>query len=187
MKRSLGVLAVASLVFAGVASAEVKKGDIMIDFLAGWTQQNFPKSAGGGSASVYFGALRPGVALTDNIRVAGFGAVAHATASGGGGHVTVWALGASGEYVFMPASQFNPYVGGEIAYANASTGGGVGQTLGNQDGWLVGPRAGALFTLNKTNNLFGEFHWDFYQGNLRNAVRDGYMLLFGIEHKFKVG
>jgi hypothetical protein len=181
MKRSLVVLSLVSLVFAGVASAEVKKGDVLLDFLAGWTQQNIADAAGGGNASVYFGAVRPGVALTDNIRVAGLAAIAHATAMGS--DLTTWALGASGEYVFMPANQLNPFVGGEIAYASADAGG----STGTQTGWLVGPRAGVLFTLNTTNNLFAEFHWDFYQGDIKDLVKDGYMLLLGIEHKFRVG
>jgi hypothetical protein len=68
MKRSLVVLSLVSLVFAGVASAEVKKGDVMLDFLGGWTQQ-----LDGRGGDIFFAAVRPESLLTDNIRVAGWG------------------------------------------------------------------------------------------------------------------
>jgi hypothetical protein len=181
MKRSLVVLSLVSLVFAGVASAEVKKGDIMLDFLAGWTQQNFSDAAGGGDASVYFGAVRPGYALTDNIRVAAVAAVAHMSVASSDS--TVWALGASGEYVFMPANTFNPYVGAEIAWATADT----DFAPKTVDGILFAPRVGVLFTLNKTNNLFGEYQYQIYTGDIGDAIDNGHMILLGIEHKFKAG
>jgi hypothetical protein len=166
------------LVFAGVAGAEVKKGDVLLDFYAGWTQQNI---SGGGDVSLYFGAIRPGVALTDNIRVAGVAGVAHASVPGT--NVTAWLLGVSGEYVFMPANQLNPYIGGMFAYANANISGGGG----NGNGWILAPRIGALYTLNTTNNLFGEFQYQIWGGDAGDALDAGFMLLFGIEHKFKVG
>ncbi len=177
MKRSLVGLVVLGLLFAGVASAEVKKGDVMLDFLAGWTMQS-PKD--GDSINVFFGAVRPGVALTDNIRVAGVGAVA--VTSGGGSDVTVWTLGVSGEYVFMPANQLNPYIGGEFAWANADLGEGD-----SMNGWLLAPRAGVLYTLNTTNNLFAEYQFQIWGGDIGDSLDNGHMILLGIEHKFKVG
>jgi hypothetical protein len=162
-----------------VASAEVKKGDVMLDFLAGWTQQNFTDEAGGEDISALFAAVRPGVALTDNIRVAGVAAV---TDISNGVDATVWAIGVSGEYVFMPANQLNPYVGGEFAWASADLGAGD-----SVDGWLLAPRVGVLYTLNRTNNLFGEFQYQIWGGDIGDALDSGFMLLFGIEHKFRVG
>ncbi len=183
MKRSLVVVSLVSLVFAGVASAEVKKGDVMLDFLAGWTQQNFSDEAGGDDFDVFFGALRPGIALTDNIRVAGFGAVAHIT---NGADTTLWALGVSGEYVFMPANTLNPYIGAEVAWASADTDDAVLVT-GDVDGWLIAPRVGVLYTLNRANNLFAEFQYQFWAGDIGDVLDNGMMVLLGIEHKFRVG
>ena len=186
MKRSLIVLAVASLVFAGVASAEVKKGDIMLDFLAGWTMQNFSDDMGGGNANVFFGAARPGIALTDNNRVAAVGAKAYVDVEDS--KTTVWAIGASGEYVFMPANQFNPYVGAEIAWGIADTDGDDEEEEEESvDGILFAPRAGVLFTLNKANNLFAEYQYQFWMGDIGDALDSGHMILLGIEHKFKTG
>jgi hypothetical protein len=184
MKRSLVVLSLVSLVFAGVAGAEVRKGDVQLDFLAGWAQQSFSDNIGGGNVNVYFGALRPGYAVTDNIRVGAVGAVLHTTFSSG--HATAWALGASGEYVFMPASTLNPYIGAQVAYASVQ-GGGLGLGTGTEYGWMWGPRVGALYTLNRTNNLFGEFQYQMWEGKVRNVLDKGYMVVFGIEHKFKTG
>jgi hypothetical protein len=180
MKRSLVVLSLVSLVLAGVASAEVKKGDVQIDFLGGWTQQNLANSDG--HISVYFGAVRPGYALTDNIRVSGVAAAAKVTAMGT--DTTIWALGASAEYVFMPTNILNPYIGGEIAWASADTDAVGG---GNADGLLFAPRGGVLFTLNPTNNLFAEYQYQMYTGDLADVVQNGNMILLGIEHKFKAG
>jgi predicted porin len=179
MKRSLVVLSLVSLVFAGVASAEVKKGDVLLDFLAGWTQQNFTDEAGGGDISVLFAAVRPGIALTDNIRVAGVAAVADVS---NGVDATVWAIGASAEYVFMPANTLNPYIGAQIAWASADTG--VGDSV---DGLLWGPRVGVLYTLNRANNLFAEYQYQLWAGDIGDVLDSGHMVLLGIEHKFRVG
>jgi len=184
MKRSLIVLAVASLVFAGVASAEVKKGDIFLDFGASWVQQNYADAAGGNDTT-YSGLLRPGIALTDNIRVAAIGAVSYADLRDGD-KTTGWDLGVSGEYVFMPANQFNPYVGAQLAWSSERKEPAVGAAT-TVDGWIWGPRAGVLFTLNKTNNLFGEFQYNMREGDLSNTIDKEYAVLFGIEHKFKTG
>jgi len=178
MKRSLVVLSLVSLVFAGVASAEVKKGDVMLDFLAGWTQQNFTEDAGGGDISVLFAAVRPGIALTDNIRVAGVAAVVDVS---NGVDATVWAIGASAEYVFMPANMLNPYIGAQVLWANADMDG------DSVDGLLWGPRVGVLYTLNRANNLFAEYQYQLWSGDIGDALDDGHMVLLGIEHKFKVG
>jgi hypothetical protein len=177
MKRSLIVLSVVSLVFAGVASAEVRKGDVLLDAAAGWTQQDFK---GGGDIDIFFGVIRPGYAFTDNIRGAVVGAIAYVDV--GSTDVTTFALGVSGEYVFMPANQFNPYVGGMFAWADADA-----DNAGDVDGWLAAPRVGFLYTLNTTNNLFGEFQYHFWGGDIDDVLDDGFMVLFGIEHKFKVG
>ncbi|MCL5278280.1 MAG: hypothetical protein M1376_00030, partial [Planctomycetes bacterium] len=141
---------------------------------------SFADEAGGGDMNVYFGALRPGIALTDNIRVAGVGAVAHIT---NGSDTTLWALGVSGEYVFMPANTLNPYVGIELAWASSDTDSGVGDV----DGWLIAPRVGALYTLNRANNVFAEFQYQFWEGDIGDLLDHGMMVLVGIEHKFRVG
>jgi hypothetical protein len=180
MKRSLVVLSLVSLLFAGMASAEVKKGDVLLDFLGGWTQQNFTDEAGGGDISVLFAAVRPGIALTDNIRVAGVAAVVDV--SNDLLDATVWAIGGSAEYVFMPANTLNPYIGIQIAWANADLG--LGEDV---DGLLWGPRVGVLYTLNRANNLFAEYQYQIWAGDIGDALDDGHMVLLGIEHKFKVG
>ena len=179
MKRSLVVLSLVSLVFAGAASAEVKKGDVLLDFLAGWTQQNFSDDVGGGDISVLFAAVRPGIALTDNIRVAAVGAVVDVS---DGADTTVWAVGASAEYVFMPANTLNPYIGAQILWASADT-----DVGGDADGLLWGPRVGLLYTLNPANNLFVEYQYQLWSGDISDVLDDGHMVLLGIEHKFVVG
>ncbi len=181
MKRSLVVLSLVSLVFCGVASAEVKKGDILLDFAAGWTMQNTADDFGGDDINIFFGAARPGIALTDNIRVAGVGAVVRVDSDIQ--DATVWALGVSGEYVFMPSNQLNPYIGAQIAWASADS----DEEEFDADGWLWGPRAGVLFTLNPANNLFAEYQYQRWEGDIRHGIEDGHMILLGIEHKFKVG
>lgn len=179
MKRSLVVLSLVSLVFAGVASAEVKKGDVLLDFLGGWTQQNFQDEAGGGDISALFAAVRPGIALTDNIRVAGMAAFVDIS---NGADAQVWAIGGSAEYVFMPANTLNLYAGAQIAWANADLDLGA-----DVDGLLWGPRFGLLYTLNRANNLFVEYQYQMWDGDIGDVLDDGHMILLGIEHKFVVG
>ncbi len=182
MKRSLIGLAVVGLLFASVASAEVRRGDVLLDLLAGWTMQN-PAPEGADEINILFGAARLGVALTDNIRVAGVGNVIWVDA-GDAGDANVWALGVSGEYVFMPANQLNPYIGGQIAYATTDL---DDFGFGSTRGWMWGPRAGILYTLNTTNNFFVEYQYQRWEGDIRHTLEDGHMVLLGIEHKFKVG
>jgi len=181
MKRGLMGLVVVGLLFATVANAEVRKGDVLLDFLAGWTLQN--PAGPDNEINIFFGAVRPGVALTDNIRVAGVGAVAYEDDDVG--NVTVWTLGVSGEYVFMPANMLNPYIGAEFAWANADV-----DNLDidvDGDGWLFAPRVGVLYTLNTTNNLFAEYQYQIWGGDIGDFLDNGHMILLGIEHKFKVG
>jgi hypothetical protein len=182
MKRSLVVLSVVSLVCAGVASAEVNKGDVMLDFLAGFTQQN--GQTGVGNITTWFGAIRPGYALTDNIRAAVVGAVVRVDNSA---TVTAWVLGVSGEYVFMPANQLNPFIGAQLTYASADLGTIGGMSLGTKTGYMWGPRAGLLYTLNRTNNLFGEYQYMVWSGDVHDFLKTGHLVIFGIEHKFKAG
>ncbi len=181
MKRSLIALIVVGLLFASVANAEVRRGDVLLDFLAGWTWQNFSDDVGG-HMNVYFAALRPGIALTDNIRVAAVGAVVRVDSDLT--DATVYTLGASGEYVFMPTNQLNPYIGAQIAYASAKV---DAVSTATEEGWLWGPRAGILYTLNTTNNFFVEYQYQRWEGDVRDVLKDGHMVLLGIEHKFKVG
>jgi len=181
MKRSLIGLVVVGLLFAGVAGAEVRKGDVLLDFVGGWTMQNLSDEAGGDDINIFFAAVRPGIALTDNIRVAGIGAVVIENSDAA--DITVWALGASAEYVFMPANQLNPYIGGQVAWASAD----LDTPGGDVDGVLWGPRAGVLYTLNTTNNLFAEYQYQIWSGDIGDALDSGHMVLLGIEHKFKVG
>ena len=193
MKRSLVVLSLVSLVFAGLAGAEVRKGDLQLDFLGGWMQQNLSTEGTGehGHFNMLFGVLRPGVALTDKIRVApaAFGLW---TRDSEGDTTTTWGLGVSGEYVFMPANQLNPYVGGMVAWAHSDTSiasvatGGEESSGSHGGGWLFAPRAGLLFTMNRTNNLFAEYQYQIWTGKVGD-LRNGHMILLGIEHKFKVG
>jgi hypothetical protein len=180
MKRSLIGLAVVGLLFAGVANAEVRKGDVLLDFLGGWTLQNFSDDVGGGDINIFFAAARPGVALTDNIRVAGVGAVV--VANSDIADITVWAIGGSAQYVFMPANQMNLYIGAQVAYASADL-----DIGGDVDGLLWGPQVGILYTLNTTNNLFVEYQYQIWSGDIHDVLEDGHMVLLGIEHKFKVG
>jgi hypothetical protein len=187
MKRSLVVLALVSLVSAGVARAEVRKGDVTLDLLAGWMQQSYADTFDEGDLNVYFGGIRPGVALTDHIRVAGVAAAARIT-NIIGGDVTTWAFGVSGQYVFAPAGMWSPYIGGTAAWAKADPDGGViDAVVGDRDGWLLAPSAGLLYTLNTYNNLFGEFQYQFWTGGLDDILDHGFLLVLGIEHKFKVG
>jgi hypothetical protein len=179
MKRSLIVLSVLSLVCTGVAQAEVAAGDIQLDFLGAWTQQNI---SGGGHTQLFFAALRPGIALTDNIRVAAVGDYTHVGVAGT--NVDIYALGVSGEYVFMPTNLLNPYVGGMITYANASK---SFSGPGGGDGWVWAPRVGVLYTLNRTNNVFAEYQYQMFTGGLNDIVNNAHLIVLGIEHKFKTG
>ncbi len=194
MKRSLLALSLTSLVCAGVVRAEVKKGDVILDFLGGWTQQNIEFADGSveGDFTEYFAALRPGIALTDNVRVALVAAFAHVDVMGL--KREPWAVGVSGEYVFAPANQWNLYVGGEAAWARADVdlpliqiGDAVGAAHIKESGWLFAPRAGILLTMNRTNNLFAEYQYQIWAGDLDDFLENGHLVLVGIEHKFRVG
>ncbi len=52
---------------------------------------------------------------------------------------------------------------------------------------LWGPRAGLLYTLNRANNLFAEYQYQLWGGDIGDVLDSGHMVLLGIEHKFKVG
>jgi hypothetical protein len=171
MKRSLVVLALVGLVFAGVASASVKQGEVELDFAGSLQFINYDNSTGLDDDTVFNVFARFGYFLTDNIEVGG---TANGTWQDG---PDVYGLGGFALYNFMPANQLVPYVGGQLVY-NWTTGDGA-------DGLMYGPIAGVRFELNPTNDLFVEYQYRAFTGDLADTFDSVNGVFFGIQHIFK--
>jgi len=168
------------MLFAGVAGAAVQQGDTEIEALFGYMDWSAPDEAGDDAdVSAWFLAGGVGYFFTDNIRVAGAGM--WASLEQGDTDTDLWALGASGKYHFMPANQLVPYAGGQILWASADAGGDD-----SADGFLWGPLAGVRYELNENNDVFVEFQYHWFTGDISDElVEDGFVIFAGIVHQFK--
>jgi predicted porin len=182
---------VASLVFAGVASASVKQGDTEVDLLAGWTMQNGEK--GGPDFDAWFISAALGYFLTDNIQVqaAGMAALTSTDMGSTSVDVDVWGLGARAKYHFMPTNQLVPYVGGQFMWVTADIDiSGFGDVIddavgGSVDGTMWGPLVGARYELNENNDLYVEYQYQIWGGDVGDILSDGHLIVLGIIHQFK--
>ena len=173
MKRILLVLAVVSLVFTGVVSASVQQGETELDLAGSFQSQNLSDEAGGGTDNFFTVMTRLGYFITDNIRVGG-------TASGTWTEgPDTYSLGAFAAYNFMPSNQLVPYVGGQIGY--------TWLTGDDEDsnGFMYGPLVGVRYELNPTNDLFVEYQFQLFSGDLGDNLDNVHAVFFGIQHIFK--
>jgi hypothetical protein len=174
MKRSLVVLSLVSLMLCGVASASVKQGEVELDFAGSLTFTNFADRPGvpGDSETVFDIFARLGYFLTDNIEVGG---VANGTWQDG---PDTYGLGGFAFYNFMPANQLVPYVGGQLVYD---------WTTGDpgENGFMYGPIAGVRYELNPTNDIFVEYQFRLFTGDLGDEFDNVHGVFFGIQHIFK--
>jgi len=168
MKRSLVVLSLVSLVFAGVASASVKQGEIELDFAGSLQFQNFEN---GDDETLFDVFARLGYFVTDNILV---GVTGSGTWQDG---PDIYGIGGFATYNFMPANLLVPYIGGQVAYDWVSGDG--------DDGVMYGPLAGVRYELNPNNDLFVEYQFRLFAGDLGDTFDNVHGVFFGIQHIFK--
>jgi len=175
MKRGLILLSVASLVFAGVASASVQQGDTELDFLGGWLSEN---GEDGTDVDAFFLSAAVGYFFTDNIQgqVAAMGAWTEL----GETDVDVYGIGIRGKYHFMPTNQWVPYVGGQLMWVDLDAG-----DEGDGDGMLWGPLLGLRYELNENNDFFAEYQYHMWDGDAADVLDDGHCLFVGLIHQFK--
>ncbi len=172
MKRSLVVLSLVSLVFAGVASASVKQGQVELDLAGSLQFINFDNGTGLDNETVFNVLARLGYFLTDNIEV---GATANGTWQEG---PDTYGIGGFALYNFMPANLLVPYVGGQLNYQ--WTTGGL-----DESGLMWGPIAGVRYELNPYNHLFAEYQYRLFTGDFSDTFDSVHGVFFGIQHIFK--
>jgi outer membrane protein W len=193
MKRSLVLLVVASLVFAGVASAAVQKGETEIGLAGSFVSTNGANNAVPGnisandstlwSADLFFGYF-----LTDNIQV-GLGGNGQWVKYGSGAteqHRYAYGLGPVVKYNFMPTNLWVPYVGAQAQWEWSDGQGGLRtDSFGPKDGLMYGPLAGVRFELNANNDFFVEYQYRLFAGELSDIYDSSSAVLIGIAHQFK--
>ncbi len=176
MKRSLVVLSLVSLVFAGVASASVQQGDTELDFLGGFLTQNGVDETPDIDALFLSAAL--GYFFTDNIQgsVVAMGAWTEYQDQ----DTDVYGIGVRGKYHFMPTNQWVPYIGAQILWAEADS-----DDADDGDGTLWGPLVGLRYELNENNDFFVEYQYHVWEGDIGKVYDDGHGVFVGIIHQFK--
>ncbi|MBP7053462.1 MAG: porin family protein [Phycisphaerae bacterium] len=189
MKRGLTVLAVASLVLAGVASASVQQGDTEVSLNAGIVSDN-GAGTNGNSTDIY-GEIGLGYFLTDNFQAGVLAGVGWwddepAGSSDGGSETTYYRFGVSGKYHFMPTNQCVPYIGARIGYGWDKTDyDGTNAGDGTDEGIWYGPLAGLRFELNENNDFFAEYQFTLYAGDYDDSWDETHAVYLGIIHQFK--
>jgi outer membrane protein W len=197
MKRSLVVLVAASLVFAGVASAAVQKGETEINLAGSFVSTNGANNAAAnGNKSANDSTLWSvngffGYFLTDNIEV-GLGANGEWTrygsdaSVGGEQHRSLYGIGPVVKYNFMPTNLWVPYIGAQAQWEWSDDQGGLRTSAsGWKDGLMYGPLAGVRFELNANNDFFVEYQYRLFAGELDDLYDSSSAVLIGIAHQFK--
>jgi hypothetical protein len=169
MKCRMMLISVASLLLAGVATAAVQQGDLEVSLAGQFRHESYEPT---GSETFFEIQGRVGYFMTDNIQVGGLGA-----GDWGPGDDS-YRLGIFGSYHFMPANQLVPYVGGQAAY-QWQTG-----TPG-PDGLMYGPLVGVRFELNPRSDLFVEYQYRLFTGDLDDQFRNMHAVVFGIITQFR--
>ena len=167
-----GIVALACI---GPLSAAVEKGDVNIELMANIADISAEAATGDSSATQISGTV--GQFITDNIQVqAGLSAMLLKVL---GTDVDVYSVAVKSSYYFMPDNTYSPYLGAQLAWGTLDTAGGDG------DGMIYGPVAGILYELSETNDIFLEYQYDLFTGDLDDALKNAHMVSFGISHKFK--
>jgi hypothetical protein len=167
MKRILFGLAVLGFA-AGFAHAEFNSGDNEIAFFGNYTNI---KSDDGDHAETAFAFANVGHFFTDEIELGLIGMGRWSDT------VDVYSAGVNGRYHFMTDSPLVPYLGafGMFGYA---------ENNGSDNGWIYGPLAGLRFFVNETTNVFVEYQYQLYEGDLGDNIDNEQLILAGISFKF---
>ncbi|MBP8304103.1 MAG: hypothetical protein KBE04_08250 [Phycisphaerae bacterium] len=174
MKRSAVLVFMVALMLAGTAGASVMKGDTEIDALGGFTSISGADSAADMDALFLMG--RYGYFITNEIQVAAVGMYANIS---NGDDVDIFAVGAAGKYHFTTDKQWVPYVGGQVLWGSVDFGGSDG------DGLIFGPIGGVRYEMTPTTDLFIEGWYQFFEGDLGDAMDDMFAVMAGFVHQFK--
>lgn len=174
MKRWLILFSVGCLAVAGAASASVQQGDTELDALGTYLNLD---SQGGGDLDAFLLSAGVGYFVTDNVQIQG--AALGLWTDMDGDDLDIWAVGGRAKYHFMPTNQWVPYAGGQVMWANADSGG------GDVDGVLWGPLVGVRYELNAYNDFFVEGQYHMWEGDIGDALDDGFGIFVGIVHQFK--
>ncbi|MEN6428660.1 MAG: outer membrane beta-barrel protein [Phycisphaerales bacterium] len=214
MKHGLILLSVASLAFAGVASASVQQGNTEVSLSGNWSSINgngdtsdidlFSISAGLGyflTDNIQIEVVGMGMWLDSEFEVAGdaftdnedFNAESETTL----GDLTLWAAGGKIKYHFMPTNQWVPYAGVVLLWGNIEGDGKV--TLIDPespdsplvskfdyegDGLIWGPLVGLRYELNSSNDFCIEYEYKMFENDLGDLFDDAHQVWLGIVHQF---
>jgi opacity protein-like surface antigen len=190
------------MMLAGVASAAVQQGQTEVDAMFSYQKLNGPEDGGDITSWSFMGGL--GYFFTDNIRVGASGMYSNADYESfmSATELTRWGIGANVKYHFMPTNQLVPYVGGQILWESWDLTQGVtfvgvdpdtGDVLGEEtveesgdtDGFSFGPVAGVRYELNEKVDLFAEFQYNWYTGDISDDLADDSFAIFaGLIYQF---
>lgn len=176
MKRCFILFSVVSLVLTGAVSASVEKGDTEIALLGGY--QSTQAKGANDDVTEWFLEGEFGYFVTDNIQVGAF--ALGSWESEGDDDTDTYGLGIKARYHFMPSNQYVPYVGGQLGWLTEKTSGSP-----SEDGFMWGPVVGLRYELNAYNDLFVEYQYRMFTGDLEDNVDHQHGIYVGIVHQFK--
>lgn len=195
MRRGWAMLAVVSLVWAGVAGAAVHQGEIDVELSGTWFTEN--AGNGGHDFDGLFVSGGIGYFLTDHVEVQaaaiGFWATGNPTTPYlNDQDDTFYAFGAKGKYFFTPKNSWVPYVGGQIFWGRYHRDA-VGDLYdADLDGILWGPLAGLRFELTPHNDFFVEYQYHIWEGQISDTANlnspgweNGHLVTLGLIHRFR--
>jgi hypothetical protein len=168
MKRGLMVWAVVTCMWAGVAGASVHEGEIDASLSGSWFNEH--AGSGGTSFDGLFLSGGAGYFLTNALEIEaaalGIWTKGNPTVFAGEQKDTFYAFGGKAKYHFIPNSWWVPYLGGQFLWGHYDRDTTATQFDTEYDGFVWGPLAGVRFELNPHIDLFVEYQYQFWGGQV---------------------
>ncbi len=206
MRHVVLMLSMVCLALAGVANGEVNKGDVEIEFMGGWamesanTDSDITEALDGPDLTGWF--LMGGLSrfVSDHLQfgIAGFYtqmesdterfALGEMTLEGEF-EVDAWGIGGRARYHFNPAGKWVWYAGAQVFWVSAdvdATATTIPPELApstsasdSANGILWGPVVGLRAELGERNDLFVEYQYHLWAGDIGDAIEDGHAIFVG--------
>jgi opacity protein-like surface antigen len=198
MKRWLILSAATCLVLAGTAAASVQMGQVDLTASASLINEN-AGSRGGLNLDSWMVQAGLGYFISDFIELSAVGTFEQSRERWNmpdtdtrmlKRSVDMYLFGGQARYYFTPENQLVPYIGGQIQWADIKVKEEFNATPAanwsrDKQGVLWGPLAGLRYSLNEQNDVFVEYQYHIWEGDVGKVYDDGHGVFVGIIHQFK--
>ena len=170
MKKVLIAAFVLGLFFVPTVIAATNQGDAYWTFSGMWEKVNYAGEADSDDTAEANLGVEYFLSKAFSMSLEGIGAWSD--------DVDLYGVGTRARYHFNTDSDMVPYIGAHISYDYADA------DVDDGDGFIYGPLLGIKFFLNERTNLFVEYQYRLYGGDLEDVYDESSAVLFGLSFKW---